>query len=731
MIGVEDKKTTVDKFRGLFDRGSVDEVPLDHAQDCLNVVFSSESRLQTRPGSSKVITVGYISNGVRRFFEMESLPPNVLQPPTIPPGVVNGPGLLILDSQGNLYIGDNGTPIKQWGGTPDFCAINVANRTYVSPSDGKLGFQLGRLQVVNPQTGSIRDAAGLAPRQSGTTFSAALGSSGTIPAGVHQFAVIYQTDTGFWTPPGPKLILSCVPTASVSNTAPTVISCTGHGMVTGESHQISGVANAPWNAINDIWHITRIDDNTFSIPLDSNGFGSPPSGIFVDAYVKYASVTTDGAHAVTLSNIPIGPAFVTDRLILATQAGGTEFFFVPNVPGSQSDIADNTTTTCSVNFFDTDLVNSADYLFDLLEVIPGGSSMCKYRGRLVIGGIYLPGNEERVILSNVSDPETFDYVAGYVQAQTERDGNNITNVFVLRDTLYMGKFTGTFSTLDNGGDPSSWAVSTIDAIVGAYNYGISAFTVTQPGADTGDIILVANRSGLFMFDGVMRRPELSWNIQHLWLRINFAYFYKVTVAHDPWNHLIYVSVPLDTATDPNTLLVCDYSDGRSFDVVRWSVYSFPWTVSCIGMLYFGSSLTGGVQEYTLKIGSVNSQSIRQIDPFAVNDDGSGILSYYVPGPLTVSLGALNCFKLLNFRAWGQGNFNLTISQEDGGGAVTPPLLSLAALPGRDLQRQINFTNEKMTVKFSNGGSGGSIGDYMVVDRLDVWGVMQWALRPSV
>jgi hypothetical protein len=731
VIGKEDQKQTISRFQGLYSRGSVDEVPTDHAQDLKNVHSFSDGRVETRWGSFQTLNLGW---NVRQFFGYEFNPPDVNQPVAAPPGVTDGLGFLTLDDSGNIYIGNNGTPVISFGGMDGFSAVNIGNRTYVGPMKSGVAIQNAFLYLINLQTGVARLAAGIAPHTSGSGMTATenTGDGGGFKtaAGIHNFTVIYQTDSGYWTQPGPKLRQAFTWTASSDATQPTVCHSVAHGMSTGESHYIQG---SSVGIMNQPWHIIRIDADHFQLPLNTFGLtegGSPT----IDAGIVVCQVNCVGGHTITLTGIPTGPTGTVARLILGTTSGGTEMFFIPNVPGSQSEIDDNSTTTCTVDFFDTDLVASADYLFDNLEYIPAGGGMCKYRGRICIGGPYFPGTEERVILSNVGDYETFNYVSGYVQVQTENDGNVVTCPYVLRDVLYMAKLTGTFSTIDNGGDPSTWAVSVVDDILGCYLLGCTAFTQSQQTAsDTGDILAFAHPSGFYIFDGVMRRPELSWKIQSFWDMISFENFFRVQCAHDPWNKRFYIIAPVGiNQTDPNTFMMCDYSNGRDKDSVRWYIWTFPFTVSCLGMLYYNSMNEPFPAStlYTLKLGSIQSgkTGLWALDPLFTDDSGTFIASYYVPGPITFDLGGLNFFKLLNFRAWGTGTLDLTLAQEDGQNTVNPPSLNLSAMPGRELQRQINFTNEKMTLKFANGVNAG---DAMYIDRVDVWGLMRWPLRPSV
>jgi hypothetical protein len=51
-----------------------------------------------------------------------------------------------------------------------------------------------------------------------------------------------------------------------------VVSWTAHGLVDGDKVTIAGITQADWSALNAEHVITRIGDDTFSIPVDTSGF---------------------------------------------------------------------------------------------------------------------------------------------------------------------------------------------------------------------------------------------------------------------------------------------------------------------------------------------------------------------------------------------------------------------------------------------------------------------------
>ena len=61
--------------------------------------------------------------------------------------------------------------------------------------------------------------------------------------------------------------------SAATNASPVVLTSTGHGLNTGASVTISG-ATGSWTPINGTSTITKIDANSFSIPVDSTAFGA-------------------------------------------------------------------------------------------------------------------------------------------------------------------------------------------------------------------------------------------------------------------------------------------------------------------------------------------------------------------------------------------------------------------------------------------------------------------------
>ena len=91
------------------------------------------------------------------------------------------------------------------------------------------------------------------------------------------------------------------------------------------------------------------------------------------------SWTAGGGLTVNVTNIPTGPSNIVQRLLGFTGSGGASFYHVP----STMLVDDNTTTSLTIDFNDTDLLSgvSLDYLFSQIE-LPEQLGVIDYAERL-------------------------------------------------------------------------------------------------------------------------------------------------------------------------------------------------------------------------------------------------------------------------------------------------------------------------------------------------------------
>lgn len=480
----------IEEFNGLFIRGGADSCPPDHWPDCNNVKFI-QSGFRTRPG---LTTRGGYPNVLKVYnFLREG----------------DDPSILVLDINGNIFHEASPTPftpILTLPGMTDFGLCCIGTRAYISPFVDERGMAGEFVYVYLGLGDPARKAAGNPPVDADGALSAAVGSGGNVTAGFHIFGVVYETDTGFLSAPGP---------------------------------------------------------NTF------------------------ASITTDGTTAVDLSNVCVSPSSsVIARFIVATKAiinydgnqNGYQFFFVPN-----GKIDDNSGTSISVNFFDSDLLDDASHLIDILSEIPAGVGLTTYHNRMIL---YATNDQQSIgKVSEPGEPEAFNSITGFFIIPT--DAHPISNAQEYRDILYVFKAARTFGIQDNGGDPSSWNVIELDQGLGAPIHGIS--TVLNLLGATSDFLIIANYSGIYLFNGSYIIPELSWKIADYWSGFNFSDFFNIQTCNDTINKVFYTIMP-----NKQVLLYADYSNGLDIKNIRFSFWTFPVEVTSICLTDFDKLIIGSL-----------------------------------------------------------------------------------------------------------------------------------------
>lgn len=284
------------------------------------------------------------------------------------------------------------------------------------------------------------------------------------------------------------------------------------------------------------------------------------------------TVTADGTHKVDLSAICVSPStVVVARHIVASKAidpttytgdtRGYELFFVPD-----GTISDNTTTVLTVNFFDIELLESAAYLFDIMQEIPAPGGLATYHNRLVAYCFPTP-DYSLTYLSQPGEPEAISALDGLITLP--RDTKGITCAMEYRDLLYLFKIDETRSFADNGDVPSSWTEVIVDNQIGCSKHGMA-----RRGEETAinvENLFLFSLQGIFVFNGTYQRPEFSFNIEDFWIDEANAtdIAFRSECHNDVKNQIIYISIP-----QAFIVLVGNYKNGFTFGDVRWSKWTF-------------------------------------------------------------------------------------------------------------------------------------------------------------
>ena len=195
MPGLRDHEgIVIEQFGGLWDRGDDESAPSDHFTQADNVQYFN-SGVETRDPIDKYQTVAVPLNKVLRMYDY------VMQ---------SGQSLLVLVEGGKIYhcIGPTVVygPILTIPTMEDFGFVAIAGRAYITPfksyvnSQGvnyELGIQNEFVYVYKGDGTPARKAAG--PKPTGGALVAASGVAGLTDTGLHLFAVVYETDTGYLT----------------------------------------------------------------------------------------------------------------------------------------------------------------------------------------------------------------------------------------------------------------------------------------------------------------------------------------------------------------------------------------------------------------------------------------------------------------------------------------------------------------------------------------------------
>ncbi len=284
---------------------------------------------------------------------------------------------------------------------------------------------------------------------------------------------------------------------------------------------------------------------------------------------------TSQTNELDISGVPTGDATIVARHIVSTKAilnyngdqDGFEFFFVPD-----GKIDDNTTTTISISSYDIDLLTSASHLIDNFIEIPAGVALTTYHARLVLTTEF--DNVSLARLSAAGEPEAISQVDGLIIAPL--DGTNLTNVQEFRDILYLFKQVRTYAVMDNGDVPANWSVVDLDLGIGAPIHGVGQ--VLDSGGVNVDMLLIADFSGVYVFNGAYSSPELSWKILDFWLGLDRNLFHRIQMMIDTIDQTIYMTLP------DQTMIIGDFNRGMDPKNIRWGPWSFLPKITSIALV---------------------------------------------------------------------------------------------------------------------------------------------------
>ena len=607
----------ISRFNGLWDRGQDDTVPKDHFIDCLNTTWDGDD-VTTRDGSAVDITHASAITRIHEF-KMQG----------------QASRLLVLSGTSIYDSTDMSSAILTISGMTDFSMCVFFDRAYITPHN-RIEGQASEFVYVYNGSGVARKAAGVKP--SGLMVAAESSTSGVIETGVHYYAVVYETASGYYTIPGP------------------------------------------------------------------------------DTFAKF---TSDGTKKVDLSDIPTGASgVVTKRHLIATKSiatasdtgnqDGYSYYFVPN-----GTIANNTSTTLTIDFYDVALIDRADYLFNQVDEIPAAVNLVSFSGRMITMGE--DGGENYIRISKINEPESFDAISGFIKIAPE-ESDSIRNAFEFREILYLSKSNRLYAVSDNGGDPGTWTWISIDKGAGTGAFGVGTVLDTQ--GTNLDYVLIATKQGLSLFNGIFAERELTYKIESLWKRINPAHFDKVQVVIDSISKKIYIAVPLDSATANSHILVGDYSRSLEPFKVRWTVWTFPSNMDPTSILVRFDSNSFPVLHW----GSADN-NIYRISSAATNDNSTAIPTPRIQTWLCrLREGNETChFERFIARVKGTGNLDITTLGYDASALGTLASVALASSPGKSISVHVGVDSEALSFKLQTD----AINESFTLTQITVQAALKW------
>jgi len=487
----------LDKFNGLWDRGDEEDTPMDHFSDAVNLRYFGVNSFGSRYGIGRHQNVASPLSNILRIYNYPTADKQTI---------------LVLTAGGNIYHVIDATtifgPILTIPTMEDFGFVPYAGRAYITPFKTELISSLNRERGLQNEFVYVYKGDGTTARRAGGTkpsvnITVVNGAAGHTDAGVHIFGYVYETDTGYLTPPG--------------------------GLV---------------------------------------------------------AFTTLAAQALDFSTVANSPdAFVVKKHIVASKViqnyngdvNGYTLYFIPGAT-----IPNNTVTTLgNISFFDADLLSDASHLADNFEHIPAGVGLTTYHNRMAVWTSYDDINN--VHISAPGEPEAISQIDGVLQVPP--DGNPLTNAAELRDVFYVFKRNKTVSFVDNGDEPSTWPLSTIDNAMGCGVHGIS--TVVDAGASNIDYLVVGAYKGITLFNGRYILPELSFKIQNRWNAQNFKNENRrIQMVNDAVMQNLYC------VTTDRQVLYANYANGFDPKNIRWCPWTFDTKVNSLCLININELILG-------------------------------------------------------------------------------------------------------------------------------------------
>ena len=355
------------------------------------------------------------------------------------------------------------------------------------------------------------------------------------------------------------------------------------------------------------------------------GFTGKPSPQPGNVFTPVAFTVSGGKKTLNLAvtaTTPDDAAFI--HPIMTRRDNPSQFYFVPDaavaVPGGTA-----WTANMTINISDEDLANRAtevDEQFDYFTQDVGGSGPIEPLIAVPYGQRMAYITPQKAYVSDIQDYQVIVDPESTVELPGQKQ---MVTAFVVRGVLYILGPAWTYGISDSGSGARAREWGSPSLVSGALGTtavrGVCSRTA-------GDYAWVANKSGLYYFDGSYKADPISYGVDPEWRRINWGAPHAISVVDHYNEQKVIVIAPLDGATVPTHMLTFDYSDGFTWGTVHFSLDNVGANVGSGAVVI---DPTTGKQEFWLAP-SASGQIMKQSFELRA-DNGVAINSQYETGLL--------------------------------------------------------------------------------------------------
>lgn len=416
--------------------------------------------------------------------------------------------------------------------------------------------------------------------------------------------------------------------------------------------------------------------------------------------------TAAGSKNLRLVLNPVSPAWPDDvvkvRIAMTPVSNPNLYVFVPGAdPAITGGGADSTTITFDISdddlmavaehndatahrfFLTRDSDGTDDGPFDPAVVFLVGDRM----GYVTTIDDRLGNDVGAIYISNRNKFQAFTADEHLIQLPGQLD---IVTAFSLFGNVYMLGPSWTYSTHDNGRIPVEWPTpSLVDGQKGtSAPLGVAL-------APSGTHSWIANKQGLYYFNGVYSHLPISFHQSDVWRTINWNYGYQIEVVDYEERKTVMVKVPLGSATSPSHILTWNYRKGFEPDQAEYSAYTVSgYDLGAMALVVneLDGVAAGNAKKLELWLGPSDGDALlRQktaSDASPYNDNSAGIASTFktalLPGPSKQTQVLQHHGG--HFRVTGSGSAVVKIHEFDNIRSWPLRNIALQSSPGKDIFR---------------------------------------------